>query len=1356
MENQDRIIKNLSPTKRKLLELRLKQQSRSGQRTRTIPRRDSPGPSRLSFGQLRQWFLQQLEPDNPVYNKAEILRLTGPLDRDALGRALDDLVARHEVLRTTYANLDIEPVQVVAEPRPVELPLIDLSCMTPEDQERDLLRHIDQQVQRPFDLTRDLMLRYVLFRLDTEEHVLLGMTHHIASDKWSSGIVNRELSALYAAHREGRPSPLPELPIQYADYATWQRDWFQGSTLEEQLAYWRAQLEGAPAVLNLPHDRPRPAEQTHQGGIVAGFLSPGRVDALRSFSKQHGATLFMTLLAAFNVLLHRYSGQSDILIGAPIAGRSWTETEGLIGLFINTLVLRTDFTGDPSFRELLGQVRQVALEAYAHQDLPFEKLVEELQPERNLSHTPLFQVMFDFLNTPFQTLKLSGLNITRLDLAEDSSIYDLSLLVSEEASGLHIAFEYAADLFDPATIERMLGHFEVLLEGIVADPDQPVKKLPLLTAAERDQLLVAWNQTKAEYPEDQCIHQLFETQVKKTPDALALTYQDQRLTYLELNERANQLAHYLIGHNVGPGVIVGLCVERSVEMLVGLLAVLKAGGAYLPLDPSYPKERLAFMLADTRAPILLTQSPLVETLPDYAGQILCLDGKWKETSGLVTSNPVRHASSADLMYIIYTSGSTGRPKGVMIRHSSVVNFVHFSSRLYDIKPGDRVLQFASLSFDTAVEEIYPTLTSGATLVLRPELITASLTDFLEWVGQTSISVLDLPTAFWHSWVQEVDHLTPPIPSSVRLVIVGGEKALPEDYTNWRRHVGPDVRWLNTYGPTEATVVCLTYEPDNRGENYDVLPIGRPIDNAQAYILDQHLNPVPIGVPGELYIAGAGLAVGYLNRPELSAAKFIGADVAGIQLEAGMTTRLYGTGDAARYLPDGRIEYLGRLDHQVKIRGFRIEPGEIEEVLGQHQGVRETIVMAREDTPGDKRLVAYVVPERGDGPSPDELRSYLTQKLPQYMLPSAFVSLDALPLTPNGKVDHHALPAPNCARPQFEVAFVAPRNELELRLAEVWEQVLGVQPVGVTDNFFDLGGHSLLGVRLFAQIERITSQNLPLTALFQAPTIEQLARILVEGRQPTPWDSLVMLRNGNSQPPIFCLPGTLGNVFTDLGDLARYLNSGQPIYGLQDGVQNPSRVKDLAAHFVDEVYSVQRKGPYILVGICSGGVVAYEMAQQLHSEGQEVALLAMVEPSPPRVSSLQSYARLLAYIFGRFTRRMGHHSRNMAERDPAEQKAYLRMKTKVIANWLAMAGYTARPYPGSIHLFLTHDSLSSPDNAQLGWTRLAAGGVKMREIPGTHDSITGNADTKIEAAHMQVLAERLIDCIDETLANGNRR
>jgi len=568
------------------------------------------------------------------------------------------------------------------------------------------------------------------------------------------------------------------------------------------------------------------------------------------------------------------------------------------------------------------------------------------------------------------------------------------------------------------------------------------------------------------------------------------------------------------------------------------------------------------------------------------------------------------------------------------------------------------------------------------------------------------------------------------------------------------NIGANVRWINTYGPTEATVVCLAYEPDGKEDITHVLPIGHPIDNMQAYIVDHNLNPVPIGVPGELCIAGAGLAVGYLNRPEVTAEKFIRHSLPGKDPSSHWETRLYRTGDLARYLPDGNIDFLGRLDHQVKVRGFRIEPGEIEVALRQHPAVRESIVMALEDAPGDKHLVAYVVPERDTAPTATDLRSFLTERLPQYMIPTAFVHLDALPLTPNGKVDRRALPTPGGARPGLHEALVAPRNELELELASVWEQVLGVQPIGVRDNFFDWGGHSLLGVRLFAQIERITGEKLPLAALFQAPTIEELARVLSNKKGLVPCNSLVMLQDGDSQPPVFCLPGTLGNVFTDLGDLARYLGSGRPVYGLQDGIQNPSRIKALAAHFIDEIYTVKREGPYILVGICSGGVVAFEMAQELHAQGQQVALLALVEPSPPRVSNVQSYAKLAAYILHRFARRLGHHSRKMAQRDAAEQRVYLRMKAKVIANWLAMAGYTAHPYPGQIDLFLTRESLGSPPNPQLSWGKLAAGGVRIHEIPGNHDTITGNNNTKIEEGHMRTLAKQLRVCIDETLADEN--
>jgi amino acid adenylation domain-containing protein len=824
----------------------------------------------------------------------------------------------------------------------------------------------------------------------------------------------------------------------------------------------------------------------------------------------------MTLLAAFQTLLYRYSGQEDIVVGSPIAGRNRVEIEGLIGFFLNSLAMRTDLSGNPSFRELLGRVREVALGAYAHQDLPVEKLIEELQLERDLSQNRLFQVLFILQNTPMPILELSGLTLSSSVIDNKTAKFDLTLELKETPLGISGWFEYNTDLFNETTLVRMVGHFQTLLEGIVANPEQKLSDLPVLTPAERQILLVEWNNTQADYPKDLCIHQLFETQVELTPEAIAVVFEDKQLTYRELNYRANQLAHYLRTLAVGPEVLVGLCVERSLEMVVGLLGILKAGGAYVPLDPAYPKERLALMLSDSQVPVLLTQEQLLPRLPEHQAHVVRLDTDWGVISQHSQENPVSGVTPENLTYLIYTSGSTGKPKGVMIQHQSLVSFTQTAVVEYGLSQRDRVLQFASISFDAAAEEIYPCLTSGGTLVLRTDEMLSSVPTFLQKSRDWELTVWDLPTAYWHQVTYELATQDLLLPESLRLVIIGGERALPERIGMWQKIVGDRAKreghqahhpqLVNTYGPTEATVVATMYKLPGSTPTDTTLPevpIGRPLRHVQTYVLDRYRQPVPIGVPGELHIGGAGLARGYLNRPELAHKQFIPNP-----FSDNPNARLYKTGDLVRYLPDGNIEFLGRIDHQVKIRGFRIELGEIEAVLSQHPEVRETLVMAREDVPGDKRLVAYLVRNQKSTPTTSELRRFLKEKLPDYMMPSVFVLLDAMPLTPSGKIDRRSLPAPDHTKREVEETFVAPRTSAEETLAGIWSEVLGLEKVGVHDNFFELGGHSLLATQLTARASKAFQVKLPLRNVFEAPTVAALVervetlRWLRQDLQPT--------------------------------------------------------------------------------------------------------------------------------------------------------------------------------------------------------------------------------------------------------------
>ena len=1039
----------------------------------------------LSFCQQRLWFLDQYEPDKSFYNIPFGLRLSGPLNIAALEQSLNEIIRRHEALRTVFPTVEGEPVQIITPSLNRSLPVIDLRDRPESEREEEARRLAGEEARRPFDLARGPVFRTTLIRLGEDDHALVLAMHHIVSDGWSMGVLHRELSVLYQAFSHSQPSPLAELPIQYADYAVWQRQWLQGEVLEGQLSYWKKQLEGAPGVLNLPTDHPRPAVQSYRGARRSIELSKELSQGLKALSRKEGVTLFMTLLAAFQTLLYRYTRQEDVVVGSPIANRNRTEVEGLIGFFVNTLVLRTDLSGNPSFREVLHRVRKVALEAYEHPDLPFEKLVEELQPERSLSHSPLFQVMFVLQNAPAGHRELSGLTLSPVQLDNNTAKFDLSLSMTEQAGGIKGSLEYSTDLFDEATIIRMSGHFQTILEGIVTNPEQSVSDLPILTEAEKHQLLIEWNDTKGEYPRDKCIHRLFEEQVERTPDAIAVVFEDKKLTYRELNQQANQLAHYLKKLGVGAETLVGICVERSVEMIIGILGILKAGGAYIPLDPCFPKERLAFMWEDTQISVLLSQERRIETLPLFAGKLVCLDRDWEHIYRESNNNPDSGVIAENLAYVIYTSGSTGRPKGVQVPHYAVVNVLAHVREALGLNEQDTLPLVANICFDISVMELLLPLIAGARLVLVSSEVAVDGRRIEEMLGNWGITIMHATPATWRLLLQAGWNAV------AKLTILCGGEALQSELA--AQLVTKASSMWNLYGPTETTIYssAAPYDPELTG---GVVSIGRPIANTQLYIVDDHLQPVPIGVPGQLHIGGEGLARGYLNRADLTAESFIPNS---FSKEAG--ARLYRTGDLARYLPDGNIEFLGRIDHQVKLRGFRIELGEIEAVLSEHSEIFQSVVLAREEAPGDKRLVAYVVASDRAAATANELRAYLKEKLPEYMVPSAFVFLDAMPLTPNGKLDRKALPAPDQNSAGSAEDYVAPRTPVEELIAEIWAEVFKLDKVGIHDNFFDLGGHSLLATQVVSRLRDGLRVELPLRTMFEKQTVEELAMVIAKIR-----------------------------------------------------------------------------------------------------------------------------------------------------------------------------------------------------------------------------------------------------------------
>ncbi|MBE8967605.1 amino acid adenylation domain-containing protein [Nostocales cyanobacterium LEGE 12452] len=1083
----------------------------------------------LSFAQQRLWFLDKLNPNSALYNIPITLRIVGTLCVAALEQSLQEIIHRHEALRTNFVIVDGKPSQIIQTETNCTfsvvdwryLPTLALSEVEVSEQEIATQQLVKQQAQRPFDLATEALVRATLVVLSETEHTLLVCMHHIVSDGWSMSVFVEELAALYNAYSQGQPSTLAPLPIQYADFAIWQRNWLQGNVLQSQLSYWQQQLASAPALLSLPTDRPRPAMQTFAGAYQEFALSKELTSGLTQLSQQQGVTLFMTLLAAYDTLLYRYTGQADILVGSPIANRNRSEIEGLIGFFINTLVLRTNLAGNPSFSELLTRVREMAMDAYSHQDLPFEMLVEALQPERDLSHTPLFQVMFVLQNAPISTVELTGLTVSPLKVESKIAKFDLTLAMENTSTGLVGVWEYNTDLFDASTIERMTDHFLTLLEGIIANPNERISQLPLLTEVEQHQLLVEWNDTQVDYPLDKCIHQLFEEQVGRTPDAVAVVFENQQLTYYELNCRANQLAHYLKSLGVSADMLVGICVERSLEMVVGLLGILKAGGAYVPLDPEYPTERLRFMLCDTQVSVLLTQQKLLDRLPEHQAQLVCLDTDWhlisqysqdnalaQLTVGIASSGAtsIAQVQATNLAYVIYTSGSTGQPKGVLIAHKGLLNLVFWHQRAFKITSLDKATQLAGTAFDAAVWELWPYLTAGASIYLVKSQLLSSLVSLRDWLISNQITISFLPTPV----AEELLSLEWPTESlALRSILTGGDKLhqYPSDLVPFQV--------VNNYGPTENTVVTTSGLVIAKEKNYTSPTIGRAIANTQVYILDSNLQPVPVGVSGELHIAGVGLARGYLNRPELTAERFITNPFYNSKFKI-QNSKLYKTGDLARFLPDGNIEYLGRIDNQIKIRGFRIELGEIEALLGQHGDVQMCCVIAREETSGNtcterlalsvrvasrreversrsKRLVAYVVPQKEVTPTTSELRQFLTDKLPGYMVPTAFVILEFLPLTANGKVDRRALPDPDLQQELSD--YVMPNTEVEKIIAGIWQKALEVQKVGIYNNFFELGGHSLLLVRINQQLQEILGLEVSIVEMFNYPNIHSLSQYL---------------------------------------------------------------------------------------------------------------------------------------------------------------------------------------------------------------------------------------------------------------------
>jgi amino acid adenylation domain-containing protein/non-ribosomal peptide synthase protein (TIGR01720 family) len=1091
---------NFSAEKLELLALLLEEEGIEDTPREIIPPRQTNDNLPLSYAQQRLWFLQQLEPDSPFYNIPSALRLQGNLNVSILESCFNRIIQRHEILRTKFISIDGKATQIITPELNLTLPVIDLSHLPAQEKQIEAKRLINLEAQTPFDLKTPPFLRTSLLRLDEANYILLFTMHHIISDGWSTDILIGEVVSLYQSLINNQPLTLPPLTIQYADYALWQRQWLQG-VLNKQLNFWQQQLADIPSILPLPTDKPRPQIQSYRGTKQTFVISSKLTTALKNLCQQKNCTLYMMLLAAFKVLLYRYTATEDIVVGSPIANRNRTEVEALIGFFVNTLVLRTNLADNPTFIEVLAKVKDTTLSASANQDVPFDLVVEAVTKEsrRSLSHTPLFQVMFVLQNAVQSNLELPDLTWESLEIEATTTKFDLTLLIEETETELKACWEYSTDLFNPDTISRMSGHFQTLLTGIVANPQQSITQLPLLTTQEQ-QLLIQWNATEADYSLDNCIHQLFETQAAKTPNAVAVIFEDSQLTYQELNSKANQLADYLQQNGVKPEILVGICCDRSLEMVISLLAILKAGGAYIPLDPSYPPERLQFMVEDSNLSILLTQEELLDLIPNSSAKIICLDREWKNIAQNPAINLVNTVTSDNLAYVIYTSGSTGKPKGVMIPHRALTNHMQWMQQELLLNSADKVLQKTSFSFDASVWEFYAPLLVGGTLLLAKPDGHQEPDYLIQLIIEKQITILQLVPSLLRVLLDSRGDSRIALTQcqSLRRVFCGGENLPIELQKRFYQQLN-HCELYNLYGPTEATIDTTYYLCPRQAQAIN--SIGKPISNAQVYILDNNLQPVAIGIPGEIYISGVGVARGYLNRPELTKEKFINNPLI-TQFNKDKTNLLppascplpplYKTGDKARYLPDGNIEFLGRIDNQVKLRGFRIELGEIETQLEQHPQVKQAVVQVRQDEPNNQRLVAYYVAKNDKKPQSQDLRSYLQEKLPQYMIPGVFVALESFPLTPSGKINRRSLPIPEI-KSDYRELIVTPRNQIESTLVNIWQEVLQVDNIGIHDNFFELGGDSILSLQVIAKAKSAGIQLTP-KQIFQSQTIGELGTV----------------------------------------------------------------------------------------------------------------------------------------------------------------------------------------------------------------------------------------------------------------------
>ncbi len=1351
-----------------------------------IPRSEREGVLPLSFSQERLWLLEQLSPGNYAYNMPGAIRLRGELNLVCLEQALDEILTRHEVLRTTFKTLDNQPVQVITHPKSLPVKIIDLSELSVEDQTREAKRLTEEEARSSFDLSKDLLIRATLLKLNSEDHIFLLTMHHIVSDGWSRGIFTREFVTLYQAFLEGKPSPLAPLPIQYTDFARWQRDWLQGETLESQLSYWKQQMAGELPQSELLLDKPRPVVHSQHSARKTKNLSVALCQALRQLSQEEGATLFMTLLAAFKLLLQRYTGLKDIIVGSPIAGRNRSEVENLIGFFINTLVLRTDLAGNPSFRELIGRVKRTAMDAYAHQDIPFEKLLIELHPERNQSRTPLFQVFFNMLNLEEGRADLPGLTVDVFETPDIGSKFDFTLYLIAKDQAIDLELVYNTDLFFEERIEELLAQYELLLMQVVADPEQRIGDYSLLT-----------NQAKSFIPDptrnlvsswQDGVQSIFAGQASRVPDQIALLDNYDAWTYQKLDTLSNQLAHFLRGHDIGSKNIVAVYAQRSASLVWALLGILKAGAAFIVLDPAYPAQRLIdyLQIAQPKAwlqlesagnpPALLKEFLASSSYPCQ----LVLPASPKQASILMQEYameaPCIPIGPDDLAYVAFTSGSTGKPKGILGSHRPLSHFIHWYTQTFSFNETDRFSMFSGLAHDPLLRDIFTPLCLGATLCIPDHEHMLSPGYLLTWMEQQHIAVTHLTPALQQVLVAAAPNGTKSHLPDLRYAFFGGEPLTRQHILGLTRFA-PDVTCVNLYGATETPQAMSYSIVDSSNQPKEIIPLGRGIQDVQLLVLNSGEHLAGVGEVGEIFIRTPYLSQGYLKDEGLTQQRFLTNPFTNDRSD-----RMYKTGDLGRYLPNGEVEFLGRNDTQVKIRGFRIELSEIESVLTSHPGVTQAALSLWETENNDKRLIAYVVPESNYSFQVSEIRAYLKQHLPDYMIPAFFTVIDAIPLTPNGKVNRKALPTPKEEYHGSDHIISEARNDIEEKIVKIWQDLLKVQSISVKDSFFELGGHSLMAVQMFTRINQEFGINLPLATLFQEATIEHLAEVINSTTTATTWSSLIEIEPLGNHPPFFCVHGITGDILW-FRELAQFLAPDYPFYGLQarglDGIQNPiSEIEVMAARYIEEIRLLQPNGPYFLGGASFGGTVALEIAQQLVEKGEEVALLAIFDHAPHNIKIEIPYGKfktrlvVASKLIGnfpfwlkeflhlgpsrmlmRFRRKLRVAQKvkaqpelnNLEHFDPVDfidfgtELSQHRLQL-ISTHYRAMKVYNPKPYPGHVTLFRARSRpLLNVYEPEWGWQKLAPGRVSVINIAGSHEGM-------FKKPNVYQLAEKLRTCL----------